>query len=399
MQRAFRARRIIPLAGEGPSRTARELFSPPRVHDDAVIVTRGGFVEAVEPYGNFRRRAATPLTDMGEVTLVPGLVNAHGHLELAHLTGSTVQGAGFVPWVRSLLPLATHPLTQDALDAAVRQLADCGTAHVGDVGNRATPQVAAALAAADIGATLFCECFGYTLPDPPVSDALWPDSARALPPDVFMRQATLAGHALFSTHPVTLAVAKRWCSRNGRPFSIHLAEHPDEVEFLTTGKGALADMLAVRVLPEGFEAPGVPPVRYAAELGLLDEQTVAVHCTQCTADDAALLAASGTWACLCPRSNAVIGEGAPPVRQLIEAGVGLCCGTDSLASNHDLDLWNEVRTLRDMAALPAAAPLRMATVNGAAALGLAHLGTLEPGRRAAFALLPDDLSRDIPATA
>lgn len=87
------------------------------------------------------------------------------------------------------------------------------------------------------------------------------------------------------------------------------------------------------------------------------------------------------------------------MRQLIEAGVGLCCGTDSLASNHDLDLWNEVRTLRDMAALPAAAPLRMATVNGAAALGLAHLGTLEPGRRAAFALLPDDLSRDIPATA
>ena len=66
MQRAFRARRIIPLAGEGPSRTARELFSPPRVHDDAVIVTRGGFVEAVEPYGHFRRRAATPLTDMGE---------------------------------------------------------------------------------------------------------------------------------------------------------------------------------------------------------------------------------------------------------------------------------------------------------------------------------------------
>lgn len=399
MPAAFRARRIIPLAGEGPSRTARELFSPPRVLDDAVIVVRGGFVEAVESYAVFRRRTGIPLTDMGEVTLAPGIVNAHGHLELAHLGGLTTCGAGFVPWVRSLLPLAGQPLPPSALEDAIRQLAACGTAHVGDVGNRATPQVAAALDAAGIGATLFCECFGYDLPDPPVSDALWPESARALPEATFAASAALAGHALFSTHPVTLAIAKRWCARNGRTFSIHLAEHADEVEFLTTGKGPLADLLALRVLPEGFVAPGVPPVRYAADLGLLDETTLAVHCTQCNEDDADLIAASGTWVCLCPRSNMVIGEGTPPVRLFIEKGVGLCCGTDSLASNLDLDLWNEARSLRDMADLPGTALLRMLTVNGAAALGLFASGTLEPGSRAVFAPLPEDISRDIPATA
>lgn len=399
MLTAVRARSVIPLAGEGPSTTARELVSPPRILDDTVIVTRGVFVESVEPYAAFRRRAGVPLRDLGEVTLVPGLINAHGHLELSHLAGRTETGRGFVPWVRSLLPLAAEPLVNASLDAAIDQLHACGTAHVGDVGNRATPLVAEALTHADISATLFCECFGYALPDPLTSGTLWPASARALAPEIFRRNAALAGHALFSTHPTALIMAKQWCNRNDRTFSIHLAEHADEVEFLTTGKGTLADMLSVRVLPDGFVHPGLPPVRYAAELGLLDERTLAVHCVQCDATDAAILAAEGVWACLCPRSNAIIGEGTPPVRMLMDAGVGLCLGTDSLASNNDLNLWNEARHLRELADLPAAALVRMITVNGASALGLARLGTLEPGKRAAIAILPEDLSRDLPVNA
>ncbi|MBZ2172420.1 amidohydrolase family protein [Cupidesulfovibrio sp. SRB-5] len=471
---AVRARRVIPLAGEGPSRDPRDLFSPPRVLDDHVVVirgvfldgtgqpalaegaeapygadgadgaarvlsgVRGGVIEAVEPMDAFRRRTGVPLTDLGDVTLLPGVVNCHTHLELSHLAGRTVLGGGFVPWVKSLLPLAGAETPPDvrtaALADAARQLAACHTAHVGDITAVAPAAVRRAMQAASIGCSHFAEVFGYrfTAPDgesaaPPThpadTAALWPRAMAELASDLAVDDvapfgpagaspatgapfpvhpdAALAGHALYSTHPVALAAARRWCERNHRVFSMHLAEHPDEVEFLTTGRGALADLLAVRVLPPGFVAAGMRPVPYAAELGLLDEGTLAVHCVQLDAADIRLLAESGAHVCLCPRSNAAINVGSAPARALAEAGAPLCLGTDSLASNHDLDLWNEARALRDLPAghdLPPAALLRLLTADGAAALGRGDIGAIVPGRRARLALLPQDFSQALGTT-
>ena len=461
---AVRARRVIPLAGEGPSRDPRDLFSPPRVLDDHVVVIRGvfwdgpgaarseaddmdgaasilaglrcGVIETVEPVDAFRRRAGVPLTDLGEVTLAPGVVNCHAHLELSHLAGRTVLGGGFVPWVKSLLPLAgadTPPeVRAAALADAARQLASCHTAHVGDITAVAPAAVRRAMRGASIGCSHFAEVFGYRFVTPggePAAPAdtaaLWPKAMAELAADMATDNladapapasapsltagapfpvhpdAALAGHALYSTHPVALAAARRWCERNHRVFSLHLAEHPDEVEFLTTGRGALADLLAVRVLPPGFAAPGMRPVPYAAELGLLDEGTLAVHCVQLDAADIRLLAESGAHVCLCPRSNAAINVGTAPARALADAGALLCLGTDSLASNHDLDLWNEARALRDLPAghdLPPAALLRLLTVDGAAALGRGDIGSMAPGRRARLALLPEDFSQALGTT-
>lgn len=467
---AVRARRVIPLAGEGPSRDPRDLFSPPRVLDDHVVVIRGifsgeagqaaladgpctpppdadsatrvlsglrgGVIEAVEPVDAFRRRAGVPLTDLGEVTLLPGVVNCHAHLELSHLAGRTVLGGGFVPWVKSLLPLAGADTPPDvraaALADAARQLAACHTAHVGDITAVAPVAVRRAMRGASIGCSHFAEVFGYRFVTPggePAAPAdtaaLWPRAMAELAADMATDNladapapasapspapgapfpvhpdAALAGHALYSTHPVALAAARRWCERNHRVFSLHLAEHPDEVEFLTTGRGALADLLAVRVLPPGFAAPGMRPVPYAAELGLLDEGTLAVHCVQLDAADIRLLADSGAHVCLCPRSNAAINVGTAPARALAHAGAPLCLGTDSLASNHDLDLWNEARALRDLPAghdLPPAALLRLLTVGGAAALGRGDIGSMAPGRRARLALLPEDFSQALGTT-
>lgn len=402
---AFRARRIIPLAGEVASRSNAELTTHPRILDDAVIVVRGLFVECIEPYHAFRRRTGIPLHDLGNVTLIPGLINAHTHLELSHLHNRTTRGQGFVPWVQSLLPLADETLPYGTLSTILAELRKQGVAHIGDVSSRATKLVANGLYQHDITATLFCERFGYALPDPPASHQLWPDAAQELSPDVFPPQednaplrAVLSGHALFSTHPIALAMAKRWCVRHHRPFSIHLAEHPDEVEFLQTGSGALADALAHRVLPSDFQHPQLSPVAYAAELGLLDERTLAVHCVQCHKPDATILAEEGVWICLCPRSNDYIGVGTAPTQLFRDHAIGLCIGTDSLASNDTLDLWEEARLLRDHHAFSSAALVRMLTINGATALGVdgSHaFGTLDAGKRAVFAIMPDDFSQDL----
>ena len=158
--------------------------------------------------------------------------------------------------------------------------------------------------------------------------------------------------------------------------------------------GILRHFLRVRrILPKGFEAPGISAVAYAHELGLLDCSTLAVHCAQAGGEDVEILAASGASVCLCPRSNANIGVGTPPASSLRAAGVPLCLGTDSLASVENLDLWEELRALR--ALLPPGTPLtgllEAVTVAPARALGIAgDYGSLEPGRLAAWAVLPED---------
>jgi cytosine/adenosine deaminase-related metal-dependent hydrolase len=189
-----------------------------------------------------------------------------------------------------------------------------------------------------------------------------------------------------------MQLARQDCENRGKTFTMHLAEHDDELHCLLSGSGPLSDMLRERgVLPQGYKPPGKRPVNYAHELGLLGENTLAVHCVHCNAQEAGLLAMTGTAVCLCPRSNAAINAGgAAPVDLLLDKGVLLCLGTDSLASNSDLNLWNEARALRDAHQLPTQALARLMTVNAAYALRRPELGRLAPGCRAAWAALPED---------
>jgi cytosine/adenosine deaminase-related metal-dependent hydrolase len=201
---------------------------------------------------------------------------------------------------------------------------------------------------------------------------------------------------LYSTHPETLRAAKRWCSERGRPFSLHLAEHPDETEQMLTGGGEFAEVLRKGgVLPAGWEPPGCRPVEYADRLGLLDAGTIAVHCVQLDEADVAILAARGVTVCLCPRSNEYIAVGRAPWRALRDAGVPLCLGTDGLSSNHDLNLWNEALEFLGKPDGPGFAEV----LGWLTAVPARHLspagryGTLEPGAQAGYSIVPDGAIR------
>lgn len=363
--------------------------------EDGVVVAENGIIRDVLPYAQFHAAYSVTPTDLGNATILPGLINCHSHLELAHLGGKATFGMGFENWIGSLLPLMGIPVSESALDAAIHEMLVTGTVHVADVNGRAPKPAYDAATRVGLGIDLQMEVFGYAFPDNFTTDDIWAHflsgSAGALPDAVRKRNLLLAGHSLYSTHPAALVFAKQWCRSHERHFSIHLAEHKGEEELLVRGTGRFRDMLGVRVLPPDFLAPGMRPVAYAAELGLLDDRTLAVHCVHCNESDIDLLHTSGTHVCLCPRSNACIGVGRAPVYPFMEAGVPLCLGTDSLASNHDLNLWNEARTLRDEYGVSSTTLLRMLTTNGARALGLTEtLGTLEQGRHFRYAVLPDD---------
>jgi cytosine/adenosine deaminase-related metal-dependent hydrolase len=439
MRHAFRAKNIIPLAEDFPARGLKALDAPLAELDDAVLLVRDGLIEAVETYRAFRRgRTSCPLTDLGAVRIVPAFINAHCHLELSHLAGKIPRGLGFAGWMRALLPLLGPPADpaepKRALAAAFQALLRGGTAHVGDVGSLIPALVAEAASAAvrsplpsDNGpprsaeddadrfgvahgilrpegalvgpalsglpypVTHFLETLGFAphTPNTPhtiIAAGRIPSPAAALPPER-LGDCAVSGHALYSTDPEALRAAARWCQEHERTFSIHLAESLEEEECLVFGRGALHDLLRVRMLPPDWSAPGLRPVLWASRLDLLGPRTLAVHAVHCDAADIALLGASGASVCLCPRSNAFIKVGTAPAKALAEAGVPLCLGTDSLASNEDLDMRREMRFAAGEYALSFQALLRMATGNGAHALGLEHLGSLAPGKAACFAVL------------
>lgn len=327
------------------------------------------------------------MRDLGTGVLLPGLVNAHCHLELSHL-GDLVRETerGFVAWVESLVeargtadPSAVGSRTM----GAIRQLESTGTAAVGDVSS-ALGHVAL-LEASGLTAVVFYELLGWDPEGAPELLALADERLEAVR-GTGKTQVRLAAHAPHSVSPALL----RGLVARGGPAAIHLAESEAETHFLASGDGPWAEFLARRGLGGvAFSPPGMSPVRHVDSLGALRPGLLAAHCVHTDRGDWELLARRGVSVAVCPRSNRNLGVGIPPVVEMLRAGVRVCLGTDSLASVDSLDLMDDVAALhREFPDLHPAVIVRMATSGGAEALGLSDLGSLEPGRRAALAFAP-----------
>ncbi|GAB6038055.1 amidohydrolase family protein [Fundidesulfovibrio butyratiphilus] len=350
----------------------------PVLEDAAVAVVDDRIVE-VGSWPGLRGRHRGPVEDLGQVALLPGLVNAHTHLELSHLSPPPFRGRGFPAWVRWLMDQPLYDVTGQDVARALDDLESCGTAAVADVATRVAPLVARALDQADMGGVVQHEVIGY---------APW-----SLPQDVAPARLSLAGHALYSTSPENLRAAKAWDLAHGRAFSLHLSEHEAELEVLATGQGEFALALKRGLIPKDFRPPGRTPTAWADSLGLLDQRTLAVHAVHLTPGDVAALARSGATVCLCPRSNALIGSGRADPAALLAAGVPLCLGTDSTASVETLNLFDELRFFLETfpGTCSPVDTLAMVTRTPARALGLSDYGTVRAGSKARFSMLPADL--------
>ncbi len=379
--KAFRAGTVLTMVQDQP---------PLR---NGVLITDQGRIQEVVSYQEAKKHSSLAIQDLGPSVLAPGLINAHTHLELSHLQGRTVAGRGFTEWVKSLISLPLKDIDRGTLEKVRARLARNGTIGVGDISGHSPKAMLDFLSASGLFFRFFVEQIGFSRPPGkavPGFKGLQPERHPELSP---------YGHALYSTHPRTLQLSKDWCRKQRRPFVLHLAEHPGETELLATGRGAFAEFLKQGLLPESFVPPGLSPVAYADDLGLLDRNTLAVHLVQVSRADLAVLKARGGTACLCPRSNAYINVGRAPAEQFLDAGLPICLATDSLASNSDLDLWSEAaffaRELQEDISLQDL--VSMLTATPAKALQLERrIGTLEKGKAACFSLVPEDLCRRFP---
>lgn len=369
----------------------------PTVIINGAVLTLNGRIVEVGAYDELRGADALEV-DHGQDVLMPALINCHSHLELSYLArlgqGANNEAGDITGWIRTLLSEREKEIDPQEVEMAAWQalarLYAGGCRGLLDIGNLpASRDIAKKF---KVNSRFFQEILGLT--NPGIEAGLALIASVADDPELFY-----TAHAPYSTAPELLKQLKARATRHGHLFPVHVAESTAEVEFLATGQGPFRNFLEERGALDGsFQAPGQSPIAYLDSLGALDEQTLCVHCVHCDEADIAIMAERQVKACICPGSNRFLGVGVAPVPQLLESGISLVLGTDSLSSNPQLSLWEEMRVLtQDHPGLKGADIIRMATRNGAELMGLGgEIGSLAPGYSASFlAISGDDLPGDV----
>jgi cytosine/adenosine deaminase-related metal-dependent hydrolase len=366
----YRAAWVLPIA------------TPP-VRDGWVLVDSGRILSSGtgDASPQFKADSVAGI-DLGDAAILPGLVNAHTHLELSWMRHQVPPSDSMPAWASRLMSLrrgATEEPVGPIADA-VRDVRAAGTALVGDVTN--TLAAYDVLADSELSAAIFRELLGFNSPDPDQVVADAEAELATLTPLARLRPALVA-HAPYTVTPALDRAIGR--ARGDRPMSVHLGESADELQFLRDGTGAWRELLGqLGVWNDNWQPPGCGPVEYLDRLGLVNRRLLAVHGTQLDDGELARLASANATIVTCPRSNMWTGAGTPPIERFYASGVRVAIGTDSLASVEDLNLFAELAAVRRLApGVPAARIIDSATLQGAGALGFAaDYGSIEPGKRA-----------------
>jgi 5-methylthioadenosine/S-adenosylhomocysteine deaminase len=362
------------------------------IRDGSVLLDENGRIAAVGPASAVPASENIPQIDLGEAILMPGVVNAHVHLDLSFLRGR-LEDRTFPDWIAELL-LLKRQAALTAEEALTTARWSCVEAIAAGITTIATTEDGAAGFDAMIDSGMrgiaYHEVFG---PDP--AQAV---SAMAAARDTIalLREREtghvrvgVSPHAPYSVSDALYRAVAAFARHERLPIAAHIAESHDEQDLVTRGEGTFAARLQARGISTPARARS--PVAVLEATGVLELAPLLIHCTRADAADVALLAAAGASVAHCPVANARLGHGIAPITAFQENGVGVAIGTDSVASNNRLDLFEEARFaqmlqrafLGDATLLTAERLLRMITIDGARALGLdARIGSLETGKDA-----------------
>ena len=367
-------------------------------HESGWVLVDGGVIAAV---GTGTEPSADERVDLSGSVVTPGLVNTHHHLYQT-LTRARAQEADLFSWLRELYPVWAG-IDAEAEYAAARTglaelaLSGCTTVfdhHYVFPRGRTGLIEAEVQAARELGVRIVASRGSMDLG---VSDGGLPPDELVEDIDAVLADTERLVGELHETGPgarVQIAVAP--CS----PFSVTKRLMTESAELARRRGLTLHTHLAETVEEHAYcmELYGATPVEYLTDLGWLGQDVWCAHCVHLSVEDTADFAASGTGVAHCPTSNLRLGAGVAPVREYLDAGIRVGLGVDGSASNERSDLMNEVKQALLVArgrggptAMTAREALALGTRGGAAILGRDDLGSLEPGKRADFAVWRTDV--------
>jgi cytosine/adenosine deaminase-related metal-dependent hydrolase len=370
--------------------------SQPPIRDGAVLIS-GRRILAVGRWRDLSANRRSQTVDLGDAVLMPGLVNAHCHLDYTDMAGQFPPPKVFADWLKQITEAKAGWEYADyaaSWQHGARMLVRTGTTSVADI--EAVPELLPqAWAGTPLRVFSFLEMIGIRgqrRPQAIVQEVV--DRIAGL--QGFRGRPGLSPHAPYSTLPELLQLSAQTARQRKWRLTTHVAESAIEFEMFARGRGEMFDWLQ-RSGRDMSDCGLGSPVQHLERCGALSERLLAAHANYLGKGDAALLAKRQVNVVHCPRCHFYFRHDPFPLRRLARAGVNVCLGTDSLASVYkarrqtvELSLFEEMRALaRNEPSLPARSIVRMATLNGARALGMGgEIGELSVGALADLVALP-----------
>jgi len=361
------------------------------------------------------------VSDFGESAIIPGLVNAHSHLELTAMRGFLEQEEiDFFAWLKKLTVARRERMSVDDLKVSASwgacEAARAGVTCVADASDSALESMNA-LRDVGLRGIVFQESFG---PDPRLAkenfEKLRAKIARLRERETSLVKCGVSPHAPYTVCAPQLEMIADFSIAESLPLMMHAAETAMEDSLMREGRGPFAEGLRSRGIE--WRASGVSTIQYLHDRGMLQTRPLLAHCIYVDDADLDTLRQARTRVAHCPKSNAKLGHGVAPFRRMIEKGLAVGLGSDSVASNNTCDLLEEARFALLLArsqmvvdvddtgenathgsrCLTAPEALRVATLGGALALGReGQIGELREGLQADFAVVSLERPHQIPS--
>ena len=380
------------------ARTVLPICAPPI--DDGAVLVRDSHIEAVGRFAELRGASDGEVVDLGDSILLPGLINAHCHLDYTGLAGKLSPAKHFSDWIKAIVALKAGWSYADFAVSwlqGAKMLLRSGVTTVVDI--EAVPELLPEVT--DSTPLRVVSCLELL-------SVRSRQTARQMVDAAVSKLAPLAGetpglspHAPYTTSPELLRAAAAAARERGWLLTAHVAESADEFQMYQDARGAMFNWL--RSQRDMSDCGCGSPVAHLARHGALSPHVLVVHANYLAPGDAALLAVAGASVAHCPRSHAFFGHRKFPLQELTKAGVNVCLGTDSMATMprargepFALDLFSEMRALaRNFPSLKPRRIVEMATTQAAKAIGRpTELGRLAPGSCADLVVLPRGKTRD-----
>jgi cytosine/adenosine deaminase-related metal-dependent hydrolase len=374
----------------------------PVIRDGSVVFSNGN-IAAIGPTAALGDQIAdSRAVDLGNSVILPGLVNAHTHLELSTIQRGA-RPARFVDWI---IELMGKPVPPGGIEAGIAQCLRFGVTAVGDI--TTNPAVTRPLL---IDSPLSGVSYGEVramaqrrgLLEPRIQQSLnhlksQISNANAARPHAV--RAGISPHAPYSIESTGIARCLQAAREYQLPLTMHLAETPDEVTFLADHSGPFRELWnLLNAWDDQVPTFVGGPIRFASALGLLDYPALLAHVNYCDDDELTMLAQGHASVVYCPRTHAYFGHPPHRWRDMLAAGINVAVGTDSCASSPDLNLVDDLRLLHEIA--PEVDPTvlwEMASTRAASAIQCAGIGSLAIGNAADVVVFPvtgDDPLREI----
>lgn len=378
------------------AKTILPICAPP-IRDAALLID-GGKVQDIGPRREVQAPQGTPVTDLGDAIVLPGLINAHCHLDYTLLRNALLGSQSFADWILRINALKRSLDLADyarAIETGIAQSLHSGTTTIANI--ETFPELLNSLPLSPLRIIWCLEMMDIRNRNP--TDDFATGCLHALEPSGTSRRNArhlfgLSPHAPYTASPALYQIAAEVAMTFDLLFTTHVSESAEEMEMFAEGSGSLHALISS--LSDSFISPGQSPLAYLLAQDALPDKALLVHMNGLSTGDLSLLrevgARRGFSVAHCPQSHAFFDHPPFPFEAIDAAGINVCLGTDSLGSSPSLNMFDEMRIFSSQhPAVPPWRVLRLATMGGAKALGLAGIiGCLAPGCAADLVAIPEE---------